>query len=40
MILGCSYDALSEAVLGEWKIPDVIMFTPPWPVDAGLPRRP
>ena len=25
MILGCSYDALSEAVLGEWKIPDVIL---------------
>jgi HD-like signal output (HDOD) protein len=25
MILGCSYDTLSEAVLGEWKIPDVIM---------------
>jgi HD-like signal output (HDOD) protein len=25
MILGCSFDALSEAVLGEWKIPDVIM---------------
>jgi hypothetical protein len=25
MILGCSYDALSEAVLGEWKIPDVIV---------------
>jgi HD-like signal output (HDOD) protein len=25
MIIGCSYDALSEAVLGEWKIPDVIM---------------
>jgi len=24
MILGCSFDALSEAVLGEWKIPDVI----------------
>ncbi|WP_229217609.1 HDOD domain-containing protein [Massilia forsythiae] len=24
MILGCSYDALSEAVLDEWKIPDVI----------------
>jgi HD-like signal output (HDOD) protein len=24
MILGCSYDALSEAVLAEWKIPDVI----------------
>lgn len=25
MILGCSYDALTEAVLGEWKIPDVIV---------------
>jgi len=25
MILGSSYDALSEAVLAEWKIPDVIM---------------
>jgi HD-like signal output (HDOD) protein len=25
MILGCSFDALAEAVLGEWKIPDVIM---------------
>jgi HD-like signal output (HDOD) protein len=25
MILGCSYDTLSEAVLAEWKIPDVIM---------------
>jgi len=25
MILGCSYEALSEAVLGEWKIPDVIL---------------
>jgi HD-like signal output (HDOD) protein len=25
MILGCSYDALSEAVLDEWKIPDVIL---------------
>jgi HD-like signal output (HDOD) protein len=24
MILGCSYDALSEAVLLEWKIPDAI----------------
>ncbi len=24
MILGCSYDALSEAVLHEWKIPEVI----------------
>ncbi|SFB78066.1 HDOD domain-containing protein [Massilia yuzhufengensis] len=25
MILGCSYDALTQAVLGEWKIPDVIV---------------
>lgn len=25
LIIGCSYDALSEAVLGEWKIPDVIV---------------
>ncbi len=25
MILGCSYDALSQAVLQEWKIPDVIV---------------
>jgi HD-like signal output (HDOD) protein len=25
MILGCSYDALSQAVLAEWKIPDVIV---------------
>ncbi len=25
MILGCSYEALSEAVLAEWNIPDVIM---------------
>jgi HD-like signal output (HDOD) protein len=25
MILGCSYDALAEAVLSEWKIPDVIV---------------
>jgi hypothetical protein len=24
MILGCSYDALSEAVMAEWKIPEVI----------------
>ncbi len=24
LILGCSYDALAEAVLNEWKIPDVI----------------
>lgn len=25
MILGCSYDTLSEAVMAEWKIPDVII---------------
>lgn len=25
LILGCSYDALSETVLAEWKIPDVIV---------------
>lgn len=25
MILGCSYETLSEAVMGEWKIPDVIV---------------
>lgn len=25
MILGCSYDTLSAAVLAEWKIPDVIV---------------
>ncbi|VXC13989.1 Predicted signal transduction protein [Massilia sp. 9I] len=25
MILGCSYDALAQAVLAEWKIPDVIV---------------
>lgn len=27
MILGCSYDALSEAVMAEWKIPDIIVRT-------------
>jgi len=25
MILGCSYDALSQAVLQEWKLPDMIV---------------
>ena len=25
MILGCSYETLSEAVMAEWKIPDVIV---------------
>jgi len=34
MILGCSFDALSEAVLGEWKIPDVIVRAQR-PVEAG-----
>jgi len=32
MILGCSYDTLSEAVMREWEIPDVIvrsLVTPP-----------
>ncbi|MFL6657616.1 MAG: HDOD domain-containing protein [Massilia sp.] len=36
MILGCSYDTLSEAVMGEWKIPDQIVRTlaplPPGPL--------
>ncbi len=27
MILGCSYDALSEAVMAEWKIPEAIVRT-------------
>jgi HD-like signal output (HDOD) protein len=27
LILGCSYDTLSEAVMAEWKIPDVIVRT-------------
>nr|WP_052170355.1 HDOD domain-containing protein [Massilia sp. JS1662] len=35
MILGCSFDALSEAVLGEWKIPDVIMRAQR-PLEAGV----
>jgi HD-like signal output (HDOD) protein len=25
LVLGCSYDVLSESVLGEWQIPDVIV---------------
>jgi hypothetical protein len=35
MILGCSFDALSEAVLGEWKIPDVITRAQR-PLDGGV----
>jgi hypothetical protein len=34
MILGCSFDALAEAVLGEWKIPGVIMHAQR-PLEAG-----
>jgi HD-like signal output (HDOD) protein len=37
MILGCSYDALSEAVLAEWKIPDVIVRSLA-PLPAGVPK--
>lgn len=35
MILGCSYDTLSAAVLAEWKIPDVIVRA-----QAALPSSP
>ncbi len=35
MILGCSYDTLSAAVLAEWKIPDVIVRA-----QAALPPNP
>jgi HD-like signal output (HDOD) protein len=42
MILGCSYDALSEAVMAEWKIPDVIVRTlgalPPGPQKVAVNR--
>jgi HD-like signal output (HDOD) protein len=37
MILGCTYDTLSEAVMGEWKIPDVIVRTLA-PIPAGTLR--
>jgi HD-like signal output (HDOD) protein len=37
LILGSSYDALSEAVLAEWKIPDVIVRALA-PLPAGAPR--
>ena len=42
MILGCSYDTLSEAVMGEWNIPDVIVRSlaplPPGPLKAAASR--
>ena len=42
MILGCSYDTLSAAVLAEWKIPDVIVRAqaalPPTPLKAAASR--
>lgn len=42
MILGCSYDTLSAAVLAEWKIPDVIVRAqaalPPSPLKVAASR--
>jgi HD-like signal output (HDOD) protein len=38
MILGSSYDALSAAVLAEWKIPDVIVRALA-PLPAGAPKQ-
>ncbi|MES2017592.1 MAG: HDOD domain-containing protein [Pseudomonadota bacterium] len=42
MILGCSYDTLSDAVMVEWKIPDVIRSSlaplPPGTVKASASR--
>ena len=42
MILGCNYDALTEAVMAEWKIPDVIVRAlaplPPGPVKMATNR--
>ncbi|MDB5933147.1 MAG: signal transduction protein [Massilia sp.] len=37
MILGCTYDALTEAVLAEWKIPDSIIRSLA-PLPAGIQR--
>jgi HD-like signal output (HDOD) protein len=37
MILGCSYDALTEAVLAEWKIPDSIIRSLA-PLPAGIQK--
>ncbi|WP_426195357.1 HDOD domain-containing protein [Massilia sp. DWR3-1-1] len=39
MILGCSYDALSEAVMAEWKIPEQIVRSL-GPVPAGVQKVP
>ena len=43
MILGCSYDALSEAVMAEWKMPNVIVQTltalPPGPQKVATNRN-
>jgi HD-like signal output (HDOD) protein len=36
MILGCTCEALSEAVLGEWKLPDAIVRAQRAPVDGVL----
>ncbi len=42
MILGCTYDSLTEAVMAEWKIPDVIVRTlaplPPGPQKVAANR--
>ena len=42
MILGCTYDALSEAVMAEWKIPEVIVRAltplPPGPLKVAANR--
>jgi len=42
MILGCSYDTLSAAVLAEWKIPDLIVRAqaalPPGPLKGAASR--
>jgi HD-like signal output (HDOD) protein len=39
MILGCSYDALSEAVLAEWKIPEQIVRSLA-PLPSGIQKAP
>lgn len=43
MILGCSYDALTEAVMAEWKMPSVIVQTlmalPPGPQKVATNRN-
>lgn len=42
MILGCTYESLTEAVMGEWKIPDVIVRAlaplPPGPLKVAANR--